>query len=605
MKEIQLDKKQNLEGKKIDILSPKPNNKNVPAEIERIEDSISRIKVVDLPRDPKINKFTANNYLNQLEQRFNNLINEQQSIRNTFNALFENTTSAVIILNENRQIEKINSNFIKLTGYEEADLDKKPHITNFFLKKDIKKVDRLLKNLASNEQTQHSEIITVQCLCKDGSTRYLELKCAKVSGQNQLMVLMNDITDRKTYEQEILRRNKELTVLNSISRLIKQPKDLQQILNPALEKTKLLIGTEMAVIYLGNQFIKNLQPIVTIGISKDNAKKLLDQNLPVIKQIKKEKKDLFLNPSNGFFSEIFGKNPRCRSMALLPLVIRQNTFGILTLASRKLIEFDEEKKQILSAIGHQLAINIENAILFKELDEKSKEVEAKNKELSSFVFTVSHDLKTPLIALHGYIGLFREEFQEIVDETGKEYLDRIFHNAEYMDKMINDLLKLSRAGRVVGTKRRFSTYKLAKEVYMCLYPQIQKKQIKFQISKNLPIIYGDRQRLQTVFENLIGNAIRYSSEKRQPIIEIDCKDRKLYYEFIVRDNGIGIDPGDHQRIFDVFQKCGKRDENGNGTGVGLTIVKKIIEHHGGTVWVESKLDKGATFYFTLVKPSSK
>lgn len=605
MKEIQLDKKQNLEGKKIDILSPKPNNKNVPAEIERIEDSISRIKVVDLPRDPKINKFTANNYLNQLEQRFNNLINEQQSIRNTFNALFENTTSAVIILNENRQIEKINSNFIKLTGYEEADLDKKPHITNFFLKKDIKKVDRLLKNLASNEQAQHSEIITVQCLCKDGSTRYLELKCAKVSGQNQLMVLMNDITDRKTYEQEILRRNKELTVLNSISRLIKQPKDLQQILNPALEKTKLLIGTEMAVIYLGNQFIKNLQPIVTIGISKDNAKKLLDQNLPVIKQIKKEKKDLFLNPSNGFFSEIFGKNPRCRSMALLPLVIRQNTFGILTLASRKLIEFDEEKKQILSAIGHQLAINIENAILFKELDEKSKEVEAKNKELSSFVFTVSHDLKTPLIALHGYIGLFREEFQEIVDETGKEYLDRIFHNAEYMDKMINDLLKLSRAGRVVGTKRRFSTYKLAKEVYMCLYPQIQKKQIKFQISKNLPIIYGDRQRLQTVFENLIGNAIRYSSEKRQPIIEIDCKDRKLYYEFIVRDNGIGIDPGDHQRIFDVFQKCGKRDENGNGTGVGLTIVKKIVEHHGGTVWVESKLDKGATFYFTLVKPSSK
>ena len=605
MKEIQLDKKQNLEGKKIDILSPKPNNKNVPAEIERIEDSISRIKVVDLPRDPKINKFTANNYLNQLEQRFNNLINEQQSIRNTFNALFENTTSAVIILNENRQIEKINSNFIKLTGYEEADLDKKPHITNFFLKKDIKKVDRLLKNLASNEQAQHSEIITVQCLCKDGSTRYLELKCAKVSGQNQLMVLMNDITDRKTYEQEILRRNKELTVLNSISRLIKQPKDLQQILNPALEKTKLLIGTEMAVIYLGNQFIKNLQPIVTIGISKDNAKKLLDQNLPVIKQIKKEKKDLFLNPSNGFFSEIFGKNPRCRSMALLPLVIRQNTFGILTLASRKLIDFDEEKKQILSAIGHQLAINIENAILFKELDEKSKEVEAKNKELSSFVFTVSHDLKTPLIALHGYIGLFREEFQEIVDETGKEYLDRIFHNAEYMDKMINDLLKLSRAGRVVGTKRRFSTYKLAKEVYMCLYPQIQKKQIKFQISKNLPIIYGDRQRLQTVFENLIGNAIRYSSEKRQPIIEIDCKDRKLYYEFIVRDNGIGIDPGDHQRIFDVFQKCGKRDENGNGTGVGLTIVKKIVEHHGGTVWVESKLDKGATFYFTLVKPSSK
>lgn len=604
MKEIQLDKKQNLEGKKINILSPKSNN-NVTAEIEIFEDSISHIKVVDLPRDPKTNKFISKNILNQVEQRFRNLVNEQQSIRNTFSTLFENVTSAVIIMNKNRQIEKINSNFIQLTGYEEAELAANPHIANFFIKKDRKKVDRLLKNLESNEQAQHSEMITVQCLCKDGSTRYLELKCAKVPGQNQVMVLMNDITERKTYEQAILRRNKELTVLNSISRLIKQPKDLQQILNPALEKTKLLIGMEMGVIYLGNQFIKNLQPIVTIGITKDNAKKLLDQNLAVIKQIKKEKKDLFLNPSNGFIWEIFGKNPRCRSMTLLPLFIRQNTFGILALASRKLIEFDEEKKQILSAIGHQLAINIENAILFKELDEKSKEVEAKNKELGSFVFTVSHDLKTPLIALHGYIGLFREEFQEIVDETGNEYLDRIFHNAEYMDKMINDLLKLSRAGRVVGTKRRFSTYKLAKEVYMCLYPQIQQKQVKFQISKSLPIIYGDRQRLQTVFENLISNAIKYSSEKRQPIIEIDCKDRKMFYEFMVRDNGIGIDPADQQRIFEVFQKCGKRDEKSNGTGVGLTIVKKIIEHHGGTVWVESKLDKGATFYFTLAKPSSK
>jgi PAS domain S-box-containing protein len=605
VKEIQIDKKQSLEGKKNNYLSQKSNNNNVSAEITINEDSISSIKVVDLPRDPKTHKFLSKNILNQVEQRFKNLVSEQQSIRNTFSTLFENVTSAIIIMNNDRQIEKINSNFIKLTGYEEVDLEDNPHIANFFIKKDRKKVDLLLKNLESNEQAQNSEIITVQCLCKEGSSRYIELKCAKVSGQNQIMVLMNDITERKTYEQEILRRNKELTLLNSISRLIKQPKDLQQILNPALEKTKLLLGMEMGVIYLGNQFIKNLLPILTIGITEYNAKKLLDQNLPVIKQIKKEKKDLFLNPSNGFIWEIFGKNPRCRSMALLPLFIRQNTFGILALASRKLIEFDEEKKQILSAIGHQLAINIENAILFKELEEKSKEVETKNKELSSFVFTVSHDLKTPLIALHGYIGLFREEFQEIIDETGKEYLDRIFYNAEYMNKMINDLLKLSRAGRVVGSKRRFSTYKLAKEIYMCLYPQIQQKQIKFHITKSLPIIYGDRQRLQTVFENLISNAIKYSSEKRQPFIEIDCKDRKMFYEFTVRDNGIGIDPGDHQRIFEVFQKCSKKDDNSNGTGVGLTIVKKIVEHHGGTVWVESKLDKGAAFYFTLAKPSSK
>ncbi|MDZ7375361.1 MAG: ATP-binding protein, partial [candidate division KSB1 bacterium] len=170
---------------------------------------------------------------------------------------------------------------------------------------------------------------------------------------------------------------------------------------------------------------------------------------------------------------------------------------------------------------------------------------------------------------------------------------------------ISDLLKLSRAGRVVGAKRRFSTYKLVKEIYMCFYPQILQHQINFSISKSLPIIYGDRQRLQTVFENLIGNAIKFISDKRTPLIEVDCVDRNSYYEFCVRDNGIGIDPADHQRIFEVFQKCERKLHDNNGTGVGLTIVKKIIEHHGGTVWVESKLDKGATFYFTLPKAASK
>lgn len=603
MKEIQIAEKQKLGGNKITIFSQAPpevdtNNKDNSTP----QDPTSVIKVIDLPRETRVQKVIPKGVLNQLEQKIKNLIHEQKAIHSTFDTLFENVTSAVILINKNRQIIKINKNFVCLTGYKEAELKNTTQLANLFVKKDKKKIDRLLKKLESDAENA-KEIITVQCLCKDNSARYVELNCAKVCELDQIMVFMNDVTERKKHEQEILRRNKELTVLNSISRSIKQPKDLQQILNQALEKTRIIVGMEMGVIYLGNQFIKNLQPIVTIGISSENAKRLLDQNLSVIKQIKSDKKDLFLNPSNGILWEIFNKQPRCRSIALLPLFIRHNMFGMLALASKKQIIFDEEKKQLLSAIGHQLAINIENAILFRELDEKSKEVEAKNKELSSFVFTVSHDLKTPLIALHGYINLFSEEFQQVVDQTGREYMDRILYNVEYMNKMIDDLLRLSRAGRVVGTKRRFSTYKMVNEIYMCFYPHIQDKNIKFNISKDLPIIYGDRQRLQTVFENLIGNSIKYCSQKRQPFIEVDCKDRTNVYEFTIRDNGIGIDPADHHRIFEVFQKCAKSEDNGNGTGVGLTIVKKIIEHHGGSVRVESKLDKGATFYFTLPKPS--
>ncbi len=563
------------------------------------------IKIVDLPVQLKISRPFSSDILHQFDFRIKKLIQEQQAAKNTFAALFENIPSAVVLIDENRHVQKVNQNFIRLIGENSCHLNSAAHLYEYFHKKDRKKIDRYLRNLEANTSEKPTESITVQCICSDKSTRHVEFSGAKVAGQRHLLIMMNDLTWRKQYEQELLRRTKELTVLNTISRLMNQPKNLKQILNLVLDQTRALLGIEIGVIYLGNQFIHTLQPIATVGITPENASKLLDQHYQNIKKLKKEKEVLYLNSPNGKIWELFGKQPRCRSLAFIPLFIRMNSFGLLVLASKTQIEFDQEKRELLSAIGRQLSINIENAILFKELEEKTKEVEAKNKELSSFVFTVSHDLKTPLIALHGYISLFREEFQELIDETGQEYLDRIIYHAEYMNKMISDLLKLSRAGRVVGTKRRFSTYRLVKEIYMCFYPQIIQHQIQFSISKTLPIIHADRQRIQTVFENLIGNAIKFISDKRPPLIEIDCVDRNNYYQFSVRDNGIGIDPADHQRIFEVFQKCEKKLQDNNGTGVGLTIVKKIVEHHGGTVWVESKLDKGATFYFTLPKPASK
>lgn len=568
-------------------------------------DSQSIVRVVDLPAQMKISRSFPSNILHQFDLRIKKLIHEQQAIKNTFAALFEATSSAVLLVDVHRRIQRANQNFIRLIGHESTNLIGDSNLYEYFHKKDRKKIERFLKQLESANPDTTSEAITVQCLCSDKSARFVEFRATKVAGQNYLLIMLNDVTKQKQYEQEILRRTKELTLLNTISRLINHPKDLRQILNVALDQTRSLLGIEMGAIYQGNQFLKTLQPIAAAGMTLENANELLEQYREQIKQIKRQKEDLFLNSPNGKFWEIFGKSLRCRSLAFIPLFIRKSSFGLLVLASKSRIEFDQEKRQLLSAIGHQLAINIENAILFKELEEKSREVEAKNKELSSFVFTVSHDLKTPLIALHGYISLFREEFQDLIDTTGQEYLDRIIYNAEYMNKMISDLLKLSRAGRVVGAKRRFSTYKLVKEIYMCFYPQILQHQINFSISKSLPIIYGDRQRLQTVFENLIGNAIKFISDKRAPLIEVDCVDRNSYYEFCVRDNGIGIDPADHQRIFEVFQKCERKLHDNNGTGVGLTIVKKIVEHHGGTVWVESKLDKGATFYFTLPKASSK
>ena len=574
------------------------NENNCPGASASLQSS-SAITVIDPPRYQVSQNII--NLLVTLEKQNKNLLSKIRETENKFTTLFHTNGNPIIEINNKGYVQRVNQSFVQLIGQGSNEFTPPKVITDLFVKKDRKKIDLMLKKLAEKDCAESTKFIKASFLCSDHTARFVELICTKIPDQTEIFVQINDLTEQKKYNDEVQRIKKELAILNSIARSVKQPKDIQHLLNLVLEKTGSLIHMEMGAIFWGNHSIKNLQPCVTIGMAHEDAARLYQAHLPVVERIAKEKTGHFLNLSNGFFKDLFAKQPRCRSLVIIPLLIRKNRVAVLALFSRKQVAFDQEKKDFINAIGSQLSIHIENAILFNELEAKTKEVEAKNTELSSFVCTVSHDLKTPLIALHGYLGLFLEHIKYNLDDTAKEFLSRAQNSASYMEKMISDLLKLSRAGRVVGVRRRFSTYKLVDEVYMCLYPQIQQKKVNFLISKTLPVIYGDRQRFQIVFENLIGNAIKYSAPGRLPQIEVHCQDRKKFFEFSVKDNGIGIDPENHLRIFEVFQKCSTDNDDREGTGVGLTIVKKIVEHYGGKIWVDSRLDKGATFYFTLPK----
>lgn len=542
---------------------------------------------------------TLKSILIHLENQNIELRTKLNAAENRFAAVFHSSSHAIIVVDHDGSLRDSNSSFRQFCGLAADGIIAEQSLVNFFIKKDRKKIDRILKRLDEVDGADGMETAKATLISQQQMARWVELKFIRIAGQSEIIIFIQDLTERKKQDEEILRIKKELTILNSVARSVKQPKDFYHLLNLVLEKTGNFIHTEMGAIFLGDQYLKNLEPCVTIGMTHDEANRLLQANVSIIRQAKKQKTALFLNPANGFLKDLFVKQPKCRALAIVPLVIRKNKFGILALSSKKPITFDHEKKNFIAALGHQLSIHIENAILFKELEAKTQEVEAKNTELSSFVCTVSHDLKTPLIAFHGYLGLLSEQIQHKIDATATDYLNQARSSADYMEKMICDLLKLSRAGRVAGVKRRFSTYKLVDEIYMRLYPQMQQKKINFLSSKTLPVIYGDRQRFQIVFENLISNAINYASPKRSPQIEVSCQDRKNHFEFSIKDNGIGIDPENHQRIFEVFQKCATDENHRTGTGVGLTIVQKIVEHYGGKIWVDSRLDKGATFYFTI------
>jgi len=226
------------------------------------------------------------------------------------------------------------------------------------------------------------------------------------------------------------------------------------------------------------------------------------------------------------------------------------------------------------------------------------ELEAKNSELERFTYTVSHDLKSPLITIKGFLGFLREDSEKGDKARLQKDLERISDASDKMQLLLNELLELSRIGRLVNPSEEIPFGVLAKEAIDLVQGRIQAHGIQVDIQPDLPNIYGDHQRIVEVLQNLIDNAAKFMGNQVQPRIEIGLQE---YAEdgkpiFFVRDNGIGIAPEYHDRVFGLFNKL---DTQSEGTGVGLSIVKRIIEVHGGRIGVKSEAGKGATFFFSL------
>ena len=226
------------------------------------------------------------------------------------------------------------------------------------------------------------------------------------------------------------------------------------------------------------------------------------------------------------------------------------------------------------------------------------ELELKNAELERFTYTASHDLKSPLITIKGFLGFLREDAQKGNLKRLESDIQRIGNAADQMQQLLNDLLELSRIGRLVNASEAIDLPALIKDVIELLHGRLSDRHIQVTVQEPLPRVYGDRARLLEVWQNLIDNAAKFMGDQPNPQIEIGQagnaeNDTPIFF---VRDNGMGIDPRFTDRIFGLFDKLDSRTE---GTGIGLALVKRIVEFHGGRIWVESGLGKGATFYFTL------
>ena len=251
-------------------------------------------------------------------------------------------------------------------------------------------------------------------------------------------------------------------------------------------------------------------------------------------------------------------------------------------------------------------------VIASELGQRNADLIRSNQELDAFAYIASHDLKEPLRGIHNYATFLVEDYSDKLDDEGKDKLTTLTRLSQRLDGLLDSLLEFSRLGRVDFALGQTELHDVVAEVVDSMRITLDAQRVDIRIPQRLPRVRGDRVMLGEVYRNLITNAAKYNPNPdkwieigfqpdARPSANGDTPLRRRQTVFYVRDNGLGIPEKHFDVIFRIFKRLHEREAFGGGTGVGLTIVKKVIERHGGEIWLESSLGEGTTFYFTIAE----
>lgn len=394
----------------------------------------------------------------------------------------------------------------------------------------------------------------------------------------------------------------ETRALLSVVESITGSHDLGEVMRRISREAARALGADSATFYVIDEAIGRVVPMAGYHIPKallERAVPLTREAVPaVLSEAFRTREMVFardVSTDPRFQSAAFQGVP-VRSLLASPVHAKGQVFGSLLLYWwDRVRDLSENELALMAALSGEAALALENARLLAETQAQAVALKEKNAELNSFVYTVSHDLKAPLVTIQGMASVLAEDHAAALDEQGRHYVRRIQANTQQMERLLLDLLALSRIGREARAPEAVSLADLVDEILGELAEPLRTRGIKASVG-DLGTLTGIRVQLEQVFRNLLSNAVKYIGDGPEPLIEVGMETRDEVAECWVKDTGIGIAPEYHDKVFEIFQRL--KEVEAEGTGVGLAIVKKIVEAGGGRVWVESTRGAGTTFRFT-------
>ncbi|HUF00247.1 MAG TPA: GAF domain-containing protein [Anaerolineales bacterium] len=419
----------------------------------------------------------------------------------------------------------------------------------------------------------------------------------------------NELEERRKLIAELETKNAESETLRESAAIVAETLEKSEAIDRILDQLERVVPFDSASVQLISGSMLEIVSARGFELSASKSENCfeLDQNEPAYPVIQGSLPYVLyedIQISVSAFTEI--PHNRIHAWMAVPLKVKGQMIGIIALDGYRVGKFSERHAQLAVTYANQVAIALENARLFSDLQAELSarqglisELENKNAELERFTYTVSHDLKSPLFTIRGFLGYLGQDALSGNYTRLKSDIQRITDATDKMQRLLNELLELSRVGRLKNESTYFPFTELAREATELVQGQIMARSITVQIDPNLPQVYGDRPRLTEMLQNLFDNAAKFMGDQKQPRIAVgqageDSESGNPI--FYVQDNGIGIASEHHERVFGLFNKL---DPKTDGTGIGLALVKRIIEVHGGRIWVESESRKGSTFFFTL------